>query len=367
MILYFSKFKKFLVFLAVMFFVLFASVAGAFSKQLEYKLTPAYPGSNEKVEVNLSSNYFDLDGSNTTVFLDGKKYLQKLGLKNFDFKTKDFGKKTIIKIKVEKYDGGIEEREFVVKPAEVELTYQVKNPFRPFGYLGKSLALSDSELTIYAFTNFYDDFGNKIDPKTLIYQWYNNFEFDRKHSGVGKDKYFIWRLHAFPRETDITVKVFSRDRKIMAKKNIHLAPKYTKVDFYIDEDNLPFNFRNVANPELKSDKQTTRIIAIPYFMNDPLNLATFSWKLNGVPVNYDDLTPNILSIYNPPNKFVDSGNLFLRVKNSLRILQSVETSVKMNFEKAKQKSNQQDIYFNQRKTYDDGKKEDGGGFSFFGN
>jgi len=160
--------KTFLLFFGILFFFGF-SQAFAFGKQLDYRLLPSYPSAYQSVEMTLSSNYFDLDGAEVSIFVDGILVKKDYGIQKFHFTTKGVGQKTAIKIEAKKYTGGTESREFTIIPAEVQLVYEMVKPYRPFGYLGKSVALSDSRIDVRAFTDFVQD-GKKVDSKKLIFE-----------------------------------------------------------------------------------------------------------------------------------------------------------------------------------------------------
>ncbi|MCK5589154.1 MAG: hypothetical protein KAI16_02490 [Candidatus Pacebacteria bacterium] len=343
----------FLKFISVLFiFIVLPTFSFAQNNnEIEYRILPNYPAPHESFEIRLNSNYFNLDSSKISFYVDGVLLKQGDGLKNFFFEAGEVGKKMNIKVKIEKFSGGIEIKEIVVNPAEVALAYQVVDPHRPFNYLGKSVALSDSKVNVYAFTNFLNDSGKIINPTDLIYEWYLNYEYDQKSSGIGKNIYRIQRLHAHPRETDITVKVFSRDRKIVAKKDINFAPRRTAIDFYLIDDVLPFNFKNVANPNIKSLNLDTKILAVPYFMNFIPEGVHVEWKINNKPALSPLDNPLQIILSNSLEGFVEKVKIFFRVKNQDRILQSAQRDFLIDFSDENSDTAEEDtVFYNKRKT-----------------
>lgn len=333
------------------FFFIFSGFSFAKNNEIECRLSPSYPSAYEPFEVNLSSNYFNLDSAEVSFYVDNVLIKKGFGLRKFDFYTLGIGRKINIRVEVKKNSGEIEKKELVVNPAEVSLVYQVVEPHRPFGYLGKSVALSDSQLNIYAFTNFLDNNGKEINSEELIYEWYLNYEYNRSVSGVGRDIFKIARLHANPRETDVTVKVLSRDRKIIAKKNIHFAPQRTTIDFYLLDDVLPFNFKNVANPSLKSRDLDTKILAVPYFMNYVPDNVQISWKLNGKSALSLLNNPLQIILSNSVERFVENINVFLRIKNQDRVLQSVQRDFLVEFSgEDSDVADEDTVFYNKRKS-----------------
>gem|GEM_PF-7034017 len=161
----FINFFTFIIFLLL----LISNNALASTSEIEYKITPSYPRAYEIVDLDLKTNYFDLDNSEIFYYIDDNLIQQGFGLKNFIFKTKNVGQKTNIKVEVKKFNDEIIAENINITPAEASLVYEVQDPYRPFGYKGKSVALSDSKVKIYVYTNFRDVNDKKINSEKLIF------------------------------------------------------------------------------------------------------------------------------------------------------------------------------------------------------
>jgi hypothetical protein len=114
---------------------------------------------------------------------------------------------------------------------------------------------------------------------------------------------------------------------MLASRSVILKPKYSNIDFYIDNKILPFKFKSVAKPSLISNYLDSDIVAIPYFFND-INNSDIEWILNNNKINLlengDRLRLNI--IRNKDN--INVGlNIKLKIINKERILQSAESKV----------------------------------------
>lgn len=301
---------------------------------MEITLVPETPGANEKVKVSVNSYSFDLNSSEVSFFIDGEIIKKDIGIKTFYFTTGDFGEKTNLKIIVKKVSGGIIEENYSIKPAEVDLIYQLKDPYVPFGYKGKSTLLSNSELTVFAFPVLINEKGETIPKKSLIYKWYKNFDIDLENSGFGKSSYKIDRLDAFPRETRISVRVTSLDGKVVAKKSTVLRPQKTKVEFYLLKPGLPFSFKNVANPDIFSTNIDAEIRAIPYFMEDTkTEKVKYNWQINGRYFTHNkDSDKNKIILANDVNNFAKDIKISLEMVSKNRVLQSLlNTEITVNF------------------------------------
>ena len=322
----------FLLFFIIFLFFFNNSFSFMIGEKIEYTMLPVSPSSFQRVHIDLKTNFFDLNSSEISFYKNNKLIQKEYGKKDFSFKTGKIGEKIKIQIKVKKFNEETVEREITIIPAEVFLTYQVLNPYRPFNYQGKSLALSNSALNIYSFTNFKDENGRKIPKEELIFNWYVNFEFERRYSGLGRDVFRIHRLNAHPRETDIRVKVYNKNRIIMAQRDINFSPQRTRVQFYLIEDeSLPFSFRNIANPSLKTNELDARIYAVPFFMNNVLRDTRIEWRVNNKRISTGRERPLEILLFNNPDNLIRESRIFLRIRNQNRILQSTERGALIEF------------------------------------
>lgn len=136
---------------------------------LSVRLVPENPGAREMINVMLNSFSFNIDAVETSVYLDGKLLKKEIGLKTFDFSSKDLGEESILKITSKKRDGSTATKIISIVPSSVDLVYELNNPHVPFGYLGKSTAISNSALTIYAFPNLVNTNGQRLSKDSLVY------------------------------------------------------------------------------------------------------------------------------------------------------------------------------------------------------
>ena len=304
---------------------------------MEILTIPRYPGPNQEVSVSLNSHSFDINTVEITVLIDGKILDKKIGLKKFTFKTKGIGRSTNIIIKAKKISGKVHTEKLVITPADVDLVYELKNPYKPFGYLGKSTYLSNSELAIFAFPNIVDKNGRRIPKKSLVYTWSKNYEKEPAKSGFGKSTYTIKRLDAFPRETTISVRAATVDGLIVAKKSITFSPKRTNIEFYKLNPSLPFSFKNIANPNIFSNSLSTEIRVVPFFMDNIGDDKEFKyqWKIGGVDYTHPEgKDRNKILLVNNEDNFSREVEIYLQIKGKFRVLQSAEKSFKVFFSKS---------------------------------
>ncbi len=303
------------------------------NNDLKVKISPKYPKEYDGFTIKLDSYLFDLDHAITSLFVNDFLQQTGKGIKEFYVATGPVGQQQKIRIEVEYGKNEKIIKRFTINPANVFLIYEPIAPYKPYGYQGKSIALSDSLMRVYAFAKIVDKNGKLIPAEELIYRWYYNYEFIPSKSGYGKKTFLIDRLPAYPRTTNILVKVFAPDGSAIAQDSIDFKPQKTTVEFYVLDPVLPFTFKNIANPTLKSTHLDVDVMAVPYFMNHARN-NLITWKVNGreaIPKSDDNQL--LISLSNKIDRFREKVNLFLRVKSYKRILQSVESNTDLIFDK----------------------------------
>ncbi len=296
---------------------------------ISFNIYPSHPAPGDFVQISINSYSSDLDSSGISYYINDKLYRYGMGLKKILFKIPKNDYKAIkINVVTEPMTGVGEEAETYIKPASLDLVYEVQNPYRPLFYRGKSVPLSHSRVKFFAFPNFYTDDGKKIDPKTIVYTWKVNDRVKPAASGYGKDSLEVYRIEPLGKKTIVEVEARSLDGKISATQEIVLKSKPARVHFYIDNGIMPFNFKSVAkNNNLVSDDMDNTIIAIPYFFSD-IDKAKIVWHLNGIKVNLlENADPLRMTLVRNEKNILAQLGLNLKIENDDRILQSSNNNI----------------------------------------
>ncbi|HIP34220.1 MAG TPA: hypothetical protein EYG89_05830 [Bacteroidia bacterium] len=136
---------------------------------IQYKMNPRNPAPGDYVFLNIYSYSTNLDSSNISYIINGELKQGGTGQKNFNFKVPKNNRALKLQIIAKDFNGKINKKEIIIKPVSVDLIYEVVNPYRPAFYKGKSIATSHAEVKVFAFPNFINTQGKKLDPKSLIY------------------------------------------------------------------------------------------------------------------------------------------------------------------------------------------------------
>ena len=294
---------------------------------IQYKMNPRNPAPGDYVFLNIYSYSTNLDSSNISYIINGELKQGGTGQKNFNFKVPKNNRALKLQIIAKDFNGKINKKEIIIKPVSVDLIYEVVNPYRPAFYKGKSIATSHAEVKVFAFPNFINAQGKKLDPKSLIYTWKVNKDLQPAKSGLGKSTFHLNKIYGTPRETKVGVTIRSLDGTMVGYKSIIFKPNFTDIDFYVDEKVMPFRFKSVAKPKIISNFLDSDIVAIPYFFND-LNISNIKWVINNNKINLlsggDNLRINI--VRNKDNAEVEL-KIRLSIENDNRVLQAANSRV----------------------------------------
>jgi len=296
-------------------------------EQISIDLSPRYPGPNESVFVSIESYQVDLDKSKIDWIVDGLIIESGFGLKSFNFTTGDLGEETNLKIKIEKQNGQIVEKNYSINPGEIDLYYEADTYTPPF-YKGKSEYTYQSRLRLIALPNFVDNNDNQINSEDVVYKWKINGEVDASNSGTGRDIYYYESgLISGPIQVILEASPINSNQVGRVIKTISpVEPTiiiYEKNPIYgtIFEQNIKSGF-NVEREEIE-------LLAVPYnFSNNILSVGYFEWRLNGTEVK-NFFSNNI--IFRRVDDKESNNNISIQIENPSKILQLQKNSFNLNF------------------------------------
>jgi len=315
--------KRFFILLILLFSIFFSAEAISLKNAewgISINTTPETPKPGDYIFTKVKSYSTDLQNSLIQYFVNEKKEFEGIGETYFGFKLPDSVQTTTFLVKVINQNGKIYQEKKVFRPMNVDLVYETDG-YKPIFYKGKAEAVSQVKIKFYAFPDFYDNKGNLINKKTLIYNWYVNDKKQEYSSGFGKDSFEIKKLPGFPLKTKIEVKVRSLDGKLSAVKALKLEPNEPKIALYYEDSIYPFNFKNIVKRILKTDELNFNILAVPYF-SDIVDINSIIWEINSNRIYVID-SSNILKLtINRNEKMLDKVfNLKFRIKDSKKFLQ----------------------------------------------
>ena len=322
------KFKLLLILFFFPFFIFGFQQYGEW--RISYKIKPEYPAPGDFVELRIYSYSFDLDGSKISYFLNKKYYDSGMGKKKIIFQLPYSYSEFKINIVAEPFSGPYEKKEIIIRPANLDLIYEVQDSYKPLFYKGKSYAVSHSKVKFFAFPDFYTKDGRLIDKKTLIYSWKLNGKIISGKSGYGRDTFIVNRILGYPKKTEVDLTVRTADERTVAERTAIINPVFPKINFYLDDGILPFKYKNVdRDGTLISGQFDTSIIAVPLFFSETKD-ALKTWRLNGIKINLlDRADPFRMKILRNEKNIFARLPVSLEVLNNNRILQTAKNSISL--------------------------------------
>ena len=312
----------------------FANLDGS-TEDITLKTNPEIPIPNEILSLNLDSYLIDLGTSEIIWYKNDVLQNKGYGERSFSFVVGRPGSSDSITAVISTQNGKIFTKNFVIRPAEVDLIWESNSSTPPF-YKGKALVPKQSIVKIVAVPNIIDLEGRRIDPKNLIYKWKKNWEVLGSLSGFGKNIYLFDSSKTF-RDNIITVDVQTLDGKFRATKSIKLSFCQPKIIFYKDAPLLGIMFENAITDKFKLKEDEVTFFAQPFFFSksDIFNNLELEWFMNGKKIKKS--LGNILTFKRPIDKGFSLVDL--KIQNINRFLQFATGSFQIEFGEDKKSFN----------------------------
>jgi hypothetical protein len=255
--------------------------------QATIKTNPENPAPYEPVDIILSSYSFNVDTSYISWFINDVLFISGIGIKKISLNTRGIGENVIITTKVKTGSGETMELKSQITPASLDLLWESPESYIPPFYEGKALPGEGSVIKMVAIPSFGEN-GKQISPNNLTYYWYINNEYIENISGYGKQSANI-KLDYLNNNTEIKVSVQSIGGSI-AEKTISIYPHEIMPIFYKYDELLGNDFSQLLTRRLETAKDITINIS-PFYLstnNSLTNSPSYSWFLNGLPINTED-------------------------------------------------------------------------------
>lgn len=263
-------------------------------EQISFDLNPTIPGPNQTVTIKATSYSTDLNKATITWRVDGVLELRDVGARNFTFDTGNLGSVTRVSVTIEKSGGGVVERSFTFRPAEVDLIYEAETTVPPL-YRGKALYSDQSFVRIIAVPQFTNSAGTKIAPENLTYTWSVDGKVIPSESGYGKYLlYYKGQLISRPVQISVVVSPTNSDQS--AKGSLVLNPQDGQVFVYEKNPIYGTIFEQSIRGDFVLDREEIEFEAFPYyFSRDSFNQnLEFKWKMNGQTINVPTSQKNLV-------------------------------------------------------------------------
>lgn len=288
---------------------------------------PDNPSPGKMVSAKITSYQFDVNRSDITWTLDGKKTKQGKGEKSFDFVLPPFGNERILTVDIITPAGIKTSKTKKFSGSDIDFLWEARTT-TPAGYKGKSLASRGSVVKITALPHLFS--GSKILPRAnIVYEWTLNYKNLPDSSGTDRNTLAI-RLNDMG-DFVVGLKVSTLDKRASFQKYLHLSAEGAspKIVFYADDPLGGPSYNKAIKNKTTILQKSLTLLAEPYFFSLDKGEEIFSWAMNDKIIK-PTKRPNAVSFMAEKN----SGEARIDVKfkkEFLGFVQSEEESVEINF------------------------------------
>jgi len=323
--------KRIIVFFAFFFFVI--PVYAQVVDPIEITTTPASPGANENVFVDIKSFTLDLGQAQISWFLNNKPAAKGLGQTRFTFNTGAVGSTAVVDVIVQSQTGGVSKKELLIKPADLDLLWQTDTYTPPF-YKGKGLYSIGSTVTLVAIPHFVSKKGIPIDPKNLVFTWKQDYKVMGSLSGYGIDNY-TFTGGVLGKPTVIEVDVTSPTENITSTKILALTARATEPIVYEDDPLYGILYNKAVTSSFSLHNAEVKLVAEPYYFSTDksgLQNMQYQWNINS---GSDPGSTNKNIILRHEGDAAGNSSVSLYINNTEDIFQKNNLDLGISFESSK--------------------------------
>lgn len=286
--------------------------------------TPNTPSPGQKVTIAVNSYAINLDSADITWYVDKVPAKNGTGAKSLELITPNFGDPRIIDIVIMTIDKRRFDKQFTLKPLEVDILWEADTYTPPF-YKGKALPTFKSLVKVSAIARFT---GLTSNPLDYYYTWTMQGS-TGLGEGLGRTSALV--PMGWP-NAQIPVKAMATIGSDIGSATQFVPAVDTKVLFYEQAPLLGVRFNKILPNSVTTSNSEFTIRAVPYFYsNDNMRNSelVYTWKQgnNRIPQGYN---PNLLTIKRGATAAGATG-ISLSVQNRKRILQLGDTEAIINF------------------------------------
>lgn len=262
------------------------------------KLSPSIPGPNEQVTITLQTFAFDLNKATISWTVNGKLTPSiQTGGKSLKVTTGGIGTTTNVQVSISGSGFDTITKNILIRPAEIDLLWEVKDSYTPPFYKGKALPSSESTLKFTAIPNIKSAGGTKLKSSDFVFNWKRNFNSDQAASGYGKDSFEI-KHNYLNKEEVVGLVVSGVSIPTGASTQETIVPSQPKILFYEQSPLYGTLYQKELGQLFTMTSDETSLVAEPYFFS-PKNViysdVQFKWNVNGASVS-NQSPKNILPV-----------------------------------------------------------------------
>lgn len=298
-----AKNKILLIFLSMIipFGISAATTNSVPAGSLNIKMEPQYPGILTDTRIKLTSFEINLNNAKISWYLNNKLEISGIGKNLFDFRTKEAGTVSTVRVTVEG-DNRQLERTISVNPADLDIIWGA-DTYTPPLYQGKALATLNSSIKLSAIPKFVSEKGILLNADDLTYEWKLNGT--RISAGKGLKTTKI-RTGGPLSRTEVSLTVKNEDGGITARKSVVIDQTAPEIIFYEEKALEGTNYGAAVQNEQTFDAREISLRVEPYFFSLPKSSGETNlqmiWTMNDNLFLPNEKTPQIVVLRNDSNQ-----------------------------------------------------------------
>jgi hypothetical protein len=278
---------------------------------------PEVPPPLENVTLTLSSYATDINSAFIIWKVAGKTELSGTGEKKFQLTTGETGSTTIIDVTIRPVTGELLQKQFVVRPADIDILWEGADSYIPPFYKGRALPTSEGLIKILAIPQVKDG-ALQTDVNNFVFKWKRDDKVIQSGSGYGKNSLFIRQSYLNKKEA-LDVSATGIGTGVLTQKKFDVPIFKPKILFYEKDPLLGIKYNRTLDNSFEVASGEKTIIAEPYFFGPSSALSPeleYTWTINGQTIQTPQIKNNLTI-----KKGTSAGvaNIGLEVKNVLRL------------------------------------------------
>ncbi|HWH06928.1 MAG TPA: hypothetical protein VNU47_00135 [Candidatus Paceibacterota bacterium] len=255
------------------------------TEPLSVSISPQYPRPYQTITITPRSYGVNLTSSTVVISVNGTEIERGSGLITGYARLGGPGERTTIRVSVTT-NGQTQQREVIVRPAEVALVAEPLTTTHPF-YKGAPLVASEGRVRLVAIPDIRTAPGTSVAPQNLVYTWRLGNRILESSSGIGKSVIDAVAPIRY-RDATVSVTVTSQDSTLVAYAETVVAPVDPIIRIYRNDPLLGPLFDTAFSGEVVMSTEEETFRAVPYYFG---STPAVTWTMNSIESGYDkDIT-----------------------------------------------------------------------------
>lgn len=284
---------------------------------------PEIPPPLQNITLTLSSYATDINSAFVIWKVGGKTQLSGTGEKKFQVTTGENGSTTVVDITIRPVSGEVIQKQFVIRPADIDILWEGADSYVPPFYKGRALPTSEGLIRVVAIPQVKDG-SLQTDVSNFVFKWKRDDKVIQSGSGYGKNSLLLRQSYLNKKEV-LDVSATGIGTGIITQKKFEVPIFKPKILFYEKDPLLGIRYNRALDQSFEVASGEKTIVAEPYFFGPVDALSPeleYTWTINGQSI-YTPEIKNVLTVKKGTSAGV--ATIGLEIKNLLRLFMNGKT------------------------------------------